>query len=103
MTRRSKILTALVAIVAVTAGCRTLTGKSAGANVDDTAIAASVKAKLGADKTANLTRVNVDTNNGTVYLTGVVESAEQKARAEQLAWDAQGVKGVVNNLQVQRR
>jgi osmotically-inducible protein OsmY len=29
-----------------------------------------------------------------------VETAEQKARAEQLAWQAGGVKSVVNNLQV---
>ena len=50
----------------------------------------------------NLTRVDVDTNNATVYLNGVVESAEQKARAEQLAWQAKGVKSVVNNLQVKK-
>jgi osmotically-inducible protein OsmY len=33
-------------------------------------------------------------------LNGSVDSAEQKARAEQLAWQANGVKTVVNNLQV---
>jgi osmotically-inducible protein OsmY len=59
-----------------------------------------VKAKLVADKPTNLTRVDVDTNHGTVYLNGSVESAEQKAHAEQLAWQASGVKSVVNNLQV---
>jgi osmotically-inducible protein OsmY len=62
-----------------------------------------VKTKLVADKPTNLTRVDVDTNNGTVYLNGAVDSAEQKARAEQLAWQANGVKGVVNNLQVLKR
>jgi osmotically-inducible protein OsmY len=31
-----------------------------------------------------------------------VDSAEQKARAEQLAWQAKGVKSVVNNLQVKK-
>ena len=55
------------------------------------------------DKASNLTRVDVDTNNGTVYLNGTVESPEQKSRAEQLAWQASGVKTVVNNLQVQKR
>jgi hyperosmotically inducible protein len=62
-----------------------------------------VKSKLVADRASNLTRVDVDTNNGTVYLNGTVESAEQKSRAEQLAWQASGVKTVVNNLQVQKR
>jgi len=84
-------------------GCQTLTGKSAGTNVDDTAVTASVKARLVADKPANLTRVDVDTNQGTVYLNGMVDSPEQRARAEQLAWQSKGVKAVVNNLQVTQK
>jgi hyperosmotically inducible protein len=84
-------------------GCTTMTGKTAGQNVDDAQITAAVKSKLVADKASNLTRVDVDTNNGVVYLNGSVESTEQKTRAEQLANEANGVKRVVNNLQVQRR
>ena len=90
----------LVVVLAFVAGCQSLTGKSVGANVDDAAITASVKTKLVADKVANLTRVDVDTNRRTVYLNGSVGTAEQKARAERLARQASGVKGVVNNLQV---
>jgi hyperosmotically inducible periplasmic protein len=93
----------IVAILVLVVGCQTLTGKSAGTNVDDTAVTASVKAKLVADKPANLTRVDVDTNQGTVYLNGTVDSPEQRARAEQLAWQAQGVRAVVNNLQVAQK
>src|SRR6059036_842291 len=48
------------------------TGRSTGRFVDDQSITASVKAKLVADKAANLTRVGVKTVNGTVYLTGSV-------------------------------
>ena len=91
----------LVSIIALT-GCQSLTGKTAGANVDDATVTGSVKTKLVADKATNLTRVDVDTNNGTVYLNGTVDSPEQKAKAEQLAWQAKGVKSVVNNLQVRR-
>jgi hyperosmotically inducible protein len=98
-----RIITVLLVLVAVTTGCRSVTGKSAGTNVDDATITASVKSKLVADRASNLTRVDVDTNNGTVYLNVTVDSAEQKSRAEQLAWQAQGVKSVVNNLQVQKR
>jgi len=80
-----------------------MSGKTAGQNIDDATITATVKSKLVADKVSNLTRVDVDTNNATVYLNGTVESPEMKARAEQLAWQAKGVKSVVNNLQVQKK
>jgi hyperosmotically inducible periplasmic protein len=99
-----KSLVVMLLFVSIAAaGCGTLTGKTAGENVDDATITASVKSKLVADKASNLTRVNVDTNRGTVYLNGVVDTPEQKANAEQLAWQAHGVRSVVNNLQVQKR
>jgi osmotically-inducible protein OsmY len=100
MVRVSRAGAVLITVLMLAAGCQSMTGKTAGTNVDDTAITASVKAKLVADRPTNLTRVDVDTNHGTVYLNGSVESPEQKARAEQLAWQAGGVKSVVNNLQV---
>jgi hyperosmotically inducible protein len=103
MTRALRSLAILVAILALVGGCRAMTGKSAGTNVDDASITANVKSRLVAEKASNLTRVDVDTNNGTVYLNGTVETPEQKAKAEQLAWQAKGVKSVVNNLQVQKR
>jgi hyperosmotically inducible protein len=90
-------------LVLATAACQSMTGKSAGTNIDDATITASVKSKLVAEKAGNLTRVDVDTNNGTVYLNGTVESPEQRSRAELLAWQAKGVKSVVNNLQVQKK
>jgi hyperosmotically inducible protein len=90
-------------LVLATAACQSMTGKSTGTNIDDASITASVKSKLVAEKAGNLTRVDVDTNNGTVYLNGTVESPEQRSRAEQLAWQAKGVKSVVNNLQVQKK
>lgn len=103
MSRAVKTFAVLVMILSVAAGCRSLTGKSAGENIDDTTITASVKSKLVADSAANLTRGDVDTNRDTVYLNGTVEMPGQKARAEQLAWQAKGVKSVVNNLQIQKR
>jgi len=93
----------LLAVALATAACESMTGKSAGTNIDDATITATVKSRLVAEKASNLTRVDVDTNSGTVYLNGTVESAEQKTRAEQLAWQARGVKSVVNNLQVQKK
>ena len=103
MTRGFKTFAILLMILAMVGSCRSLTGKSAGTNIDDATITAAVKAKLVSDKATNLTRVHVDTNNATVYLNGTVDSAERKTRAEQLAWQAKGVKSVVNNLQVQKQ
>jgi hyperosmotically inducible protein len=97
-----RAFTVLVAIIVLAAGCQTMTGKSAGQVVDDTSITTTVKSKLVADKASNLTRVDVDTNNGKVSLNGLVDTPAQKIRAEQLAWEAKGVKGVTNNLQVQK-
>jgi hyperosmotically inducible periplasmic protein len=91
----------LVMVVAVTAGCTSMTGKTAGENVDDASITASVKSKLAAEKVATLTKVDVDTNKGTVYLTGNVENAAIKARATDLARQVAGVREVVNNLKIQ--
>jgi hyperosmotically inducible protein len=103
MKRKVLDLFAVGFMVMLLAGCQAMTGKTAGQNVDDAAITASVKSQLVADKASNLTRVDVDTNRGVVSLNGIVESAEQKSRAEQLARRVDGVKNVVNNLQVQKR
>src|SRR5262245_11851517 len=94
----SFILTALLVI----SGCTSMTGQTAGQYIDDTTITTSVKAKLTAEKAANFTRINVDTNNQVVTLNGIVESADQKAKAEQLAREVGGVKSVKNNLQIQK-
>jgi len=103
MARPFQAFAVVVAVLFVVVGCQSLTGKTAGTNIDDAVITAAVKAKLVGDKPTNLTRVDVDTNHGTVYLNGTVDAPEHKARAEQLAWQASGVKSVVNNLQVVQR
>jgi hyperosmotically inducible periplasmic protein len=81
-------------------GCSSMTGQTTGQYVDDRTITSRVKAKLVADKATNLTRVDVDTTNRVVALNGIVQSREQKNRAEQLAMQVDGVR-VKNNLQIQ--
>jgi osmotically-inducible protein OsmY len=92
-----------LALILSAAGCNSLTGQSAGQYIDDSTITASVKAKLVADRAANFTRVDVDTTNKVVSLTGVVESPDQKMHAEQLAMQVAGVQRVDNHLQIQKR
>jgi hyperosmotically inducible periplasmic protein len=97
--RRVAILTVWLALVA---GCQALTGQTLGENIDDTTITTSVKTNLAAETVGSLTRVGVDTVQGVVTLTGVVASSEERARAEEVARKVKGVKGVKNNLQVQK-
>ena len=80
-----------------------MTGQTAGQYADDSTITASVKAKLVGDKVANLTRVDVTTTNKVVSLNGVVESPDQKTRAEQLTKEVAGVSRVENHLQIQKK
>jgi hyperosmotically inducible periplasmic protein len=81
-------------------GCQALTGETLGEHIDDTTITSTVKTRLAAEKGTTLTRIQVDTDRGVVQLSGVVENAAEKARAEQIARGVGGVKGVRNNLQV---
>jgi hyperosmotically inducible protein len=103
MNRRLTVSSIILTALLMVSGCSSMTGQTAGQYVDDTAITTSVKAKLTAEKAANFTRIDVDTTNQVVTLNGIVESADQKARAEQLARQVGGVKSVKNNLQIQKR
>jgi osmotically-inducible protein OsmY len=96
-----KVVFPTLALALFLNGCQAMTGETLGQNIDDTTITTTVKAKLAADKGSTLTRVGVDTNRGVVQLSGVVKSAADKAKAEQVTREVGGVKGVVNNLQIQ--
>lgn len=102
--KRSAKTTVVASILALAlSGCTAMTGRTAGENVDDASVTAAVKARLVKDDASNLTRVDVDTTRGVVYLNGVVDSSSEKARAEALAERVNGVQRVVNNLQVAAR
>jgi osmotically-inducible protein OsmY len=68
--------------------------------LEDPRIESEVKARLVAEKDANLTRLGVVSREGAVTLSGSVPSAEQRARAEELAKGVNGVSRVVNRLEV---
>ena len=95
------LLAALLLTVAIAPGCRSMTGQSTGAYVDDSGLSTQVKAKLADEKASSLTRVSVKTVNRVVTLTGVVDSVQSKVMAEEIARSVKGVQGVQNNLQVE--
>jgi len=103
MIRGFKLLTVTLALLFFMSGCQALTGQTMGENIDDSYITGAVKTQLASDKLVSLTRVEVETNNGIVYLTGQVQTAEQRSHIGSLASQVKGVKRVVNNLQVINR
>ena len=68
----------------------------------DEALSKLVLDRLLADKKADLSGIEVVSNNGKVYLSGVVNSLDARQQVLKLAWETPGVQSVVNSLQVQK-
>jgi hyperosmotically inducible protein len=69
-------------------------GQSAGQYVDDATITAKVKAAYVSDSQLKAMQISVETNNGTVQLSGNVDSQDQEAEAVRVAKQVNGVKAV---------
>ncbi len=67
----------------------------------DAEITAAVKTKFLADTKVSGLKINVDTSNHVVTLTGPVSSAAEKAEALRLARTTKGVKRVVSKLTIE--
>jgi hyperosmotically inducible protein len=68
--------------------------------VDDAAITTKVKTAVLAEPGLKSLQIDVDTKNGVVTLSGTVDNASMKERANQVAQSVSGVKSVVDNLAV---
>ena len=86
----------LMLVIAVLSACATVDPWT------DTRIESEVKARLVAEHDANLTRLGVVSRERTVYLSGMVESDQQKERAESIAKGVPAVKRVVSTLEIAR-
>ena len=75
-------------------------GAGAADKVDDAAITSKVNAGLAADKDLSATKIDVDTKNGVVTLTGPAPSAGARERATEIARNVKGVSSVNNQLTV---
>ncbi len=83
----------------LTTACSVTGGQQrTGAYVDDAALTGKVKAKLAADDKVSAGRINVETLNSTVQLSGFANSAEEKARAVELTQGVSGVKSVRDDI-----
>ena len=94
---------AVLALLVTLSACQSTTGKTASQTMSDASISTAVQTKLTSDRVSNFPRIDVDTERGVVNLSGVVETEAQRARAERLARQVEGVVRVNNNLQIQNR
>ncbi len=90
----------LAAATLTTTGCKSEHSRTSGQYLDDQTITARVKSALFSDPNVSGFQVNVDTYQGVVSLSGFVDTAAQKAKAEDVARQVSGVRQVQNNLGV---
>lgn len=102
---KCKVLFSLVAAAAVGfVGCATDNSDSdthkrtAGRYLDDKVLVQKVKSALDDSEVYKFPDVKVNTYEGTVQLTGFVDTAEQKQKAEEIARNVRGVFNVQNQI-----
>ena len=76
------------------------TEKGFSTSVGDSVIFAKLKDKFIKTDQSLLTSINTAVNDGSVLMTGRVDTQEQKLLATRLAWEIKGVREVVNEVQV---
>lgn len=77
--------------------------ETAGTAIQDASITTAVSAKLAADPDLSALRINVDTSEGRVALSGDAPTAAARERASELARSVKGVVDVDNRLTIQSR
>jgi hyperosmotically inducible protein len=69
----------------------------------DSGVTSVIEASLESNDKVKARQVEVQTREGIVYLTGVVDTEEARREAGRVAWRTEGVDGVVNDLTVGER
>jgi hyperosmotically inducible protein len=95
--RGNAILLALILVAPMLTAC----GKTVGQTIDDADITARVKTAFINDPVVGAARIDVDTFNRVVTLSGRVKTKEEEAKAIELAKSIRGVVDVKSTLQIQ--
>ena len=100
-------LTAALAITATAGALLTLPGcavtrgqESVGAYIDDAAITTAVKGRFIDNKDVDAASIKVETLKGEVMLSGFAKSEKERATAESITRNVNGVKSVKNEIVV---
>jgi len=84
-------------------GCATMTGETAGEKIDDSTITTEANAIIVKDPDAQYLKIDVDTRQGNVMLTGFVNSKETDNRITGKIREIRGVKSVKSLLKVEEK
>ncbi|GLI40129.1 BON domain-containing protein [Geobacter hydrogenophilus] len=103
MRKLYQILKVMLCIGLITTfmGCAaTQKQQSTGQYIDDSVITTKVKAAILEEPTLKTLQISVKTYNGTVQLSGFVDSAQSVKKAGEVAGSVEGVNAVKNDLTV---
>jgi len=98
-----KVVVFLIITLVFVSGCNSLTGRTAGQTIDDSTITTAINMKIMGDSELQYLKINVDTFQGHVTLTGTVPSKEAADRLVKIARGVDGVKTVKTNLIIKPR
>jgi hypothetical protein len=93
-------LCAFIASAVALAGCKSSPDRTSGQQMSDRQISRGVKKALKNDTTFKYADVQPVVYNGTIQLTGFVETDEQRLRAAELAAQTKGAKQVINAIMI---
>jgi osmotically-inducible protein OsmY len=95
-----KSVWAIAMVTFALAGCQTIRDKASGPEFEDAKLTAMIKAQLAREDRSTVQGVEVDVDDGVAKLKGTVDSQDKKNKAGEFARKVNGVKSVVNNIQV---
>ena len=105
MKKRNIVIRYLVLLMLIVTflGCESKPKQeSAGEYLDDTVITTEVKSLLAADDLLKSFQISVETNNGIVQLSGIVDSQAAVDKAGEISRSVKGVASVKNDLNVKK-
>ncbi len=85
---------------AATVGLAAAQERSIGDAVDDSVIGVQINSLLLDENFDLFTQVSSEVHEGRVLLTGAVNAAEDRVKAARLVWSIEGVKEVINEIEV---
>jgi len=88
---------------ALLSGCASMTGETAGENIDDSTIHTKATAIVVQDPDAHYFKIDVSVTKGDIVLTGFVNSRETEQRIVGKIREIKGVKSVKSLLKVEEK
>ena len=77
--------------------------RTVGTQIDDSIMQKTISAKIIAKDTKNFLSVKTKVLDGRIFITGKVDSTEQKLQITKLAWETKGARSVRNDLKIKEK